>query len=867
MKANTSLHSSFVALAVAMTLAQNVRADYTGTVLGDKPIGFWPLNLADTNGANGFATDLSGNTNNGALVNIYAGYNNVTGPSAYITNGISFDGLSTYVDLSTGSNTALLNFGGQITMEAWMQSATLAGTGYLIGKGYDPNYAADEISLRCDGSYQFQGGIYSTNTGDVRVTGGIITTNWEYVVCNYDGARWNLYVNGAFVAETTSTNGALNFPTPWAIGDGSASANNRIFEGNLSEVALYTNALAASQILAHYFVGLYGTTNLPPVIVQQPLSQLASPGGTVTFSYQAESLSPMTNQWYFNGAPLANQTNATLVLANIQTGNAGNYSVVVGNSVGTTNSLSARLSVETPGVYGFSPIAVTAGSYNEGMILAKSDLVPATTATLDNGTQDSGTTWFQQGYYLTDPSVGLPPPGATFTYTSNSIQYSYTMAPSYTNNDAILINSAVTSATLTLTTPTAYSGLSFLGSSGFGPGTNNYAVHHADGTTETGQLVAPDWFNGGAPIALGVGGRVDAAARSFGYWGAGGLPFIDDINITLSDTASPVTSITLTAAFPGARANTCWLAVSGSTGGNYSPIAFTGYNEGMIVASNAQEFVGGSYTTASMDNGTANTGTSWYEQGYSTTPYFAAGSGLPGGGSWITTTNDIIYQLASSYTNDDVAYVDASTSDTITLAAPETVWGLSFLCSAGHGPIGVNYQVNHADSTSETGTLTVLDWFNTTAVAFTASGRVDVGNGGIQTFGNVPVMHWLNISVTNITSPVTSINLSWNGSAGNYAGGNAEVFALSGAYTNQQDSISSIVKNSTGSPLGSGSATLNFKGIPGYQYILQFATNVAPPVVWHNVTTNTAASNGLCQFTDTGATNHPSAFYRTSYLP
>src|SRR5215469_600320 len=347
-----------IVLAAAAMGAQNVRADYTSTVLADNPIGYWPLNLGDTNAANQIATDLSGNANNGAYINIYAGYNDVPGPSLYITNGASFDGLTTYVDLSTGSNTALLNFGGQITMEAWVQSATSQGTGYIIGKGYDPNYAADEISLRCAGSYIFQGGIYDTNVGDVRVSAGDVTTNWAHLVCTYDGARWNLYFNGTFVAETTSTNGALDFPTPWAIGDGSASANTRIFEGNLSEVALYTNALTPAQILKHYFVGLYGTTNLPPVIIQQPMSQLASPGGTVTFTCQVESLSPVTNQWFFNGAPLPNQTGSTLVLNNVQTANSGSYSVLAGNSVGTTNSITVRLNVETPGVYGFSPIAI-----------------------------------------------------------------------------------------------------------------------------------------------------------------------------------------------------------------------------------------------------------------------------------------------------------------------------------------------------------------------------------------------------------------------------------------------------------------------------------------------------------------------------
>jgi Concanavalin A-like lectin/glucanases superfamily/Immunoglobulin domain len=873
MKTKNSLHgfghSLLIAMAVAWAVSQNARADYQSTVLGDNPIGFWPLSLYDVNATNSVATDLSGNNNNGTYQNIYVGYNDAPGPSPYITNSVSFDGQTTYVDLSTGSDPALLNFGGQITMEAWVQSTTAAGTGYVIGKGYDPNYAADEISLRCDGSYEYQGGIYSTNTGDVRATGGIITTNWSHLVCTYDGTNWNLYLNGAFVAKTTSTNGALDFPTPWAIGDGTASANNRFFEGNLSEVALYTNALTPAQILKHYFVGLYGTTNLPPVIVLQPIGQLASPGGTVTFSCQVESLSPATNQWFFDGVALANQTNATLTLNDVQTASAGSYSVRVGNNVGATNSVAVRLSVEAPGVYGFSPIPIASSSYNESMIMAKVDLVAATTATLDEGTENYGTTWFQQGYYLADPSVGLPAPGATFTYTSNSIEYSYTMAPSYTNDDAILIDSSAPSATLTLTTPANYSGLSFLGSSGFGPTTNNYAVYHSDGTIEQGKIAAPDWFSGNGSIALGVGGRVDAAARDFGYWGAGGLPYIYDVNINLSDTTSPVTRITLTSASGG---NTCWLAVSGSTGGNFSPIAFTGYNEGMIVPSNAQEFVGGSYTTASMDNGTGNTGTSWYEQGYSTTPWFASGTGVPSAGSWISTANQITYVMAPSYTNDDVAYVDASTSDTITLTTPVNVWGLSFLCSAGHGPIVVDYQVNHADSTSETGTFTALDWFNTTAVAWAANGRVDVGNdggssGSIQTFGNVPVMHWLNIGVTNINSPVTSINLSWPGSSGNYSGGNAEIFAVSGAYTNQQDTITSIVKNGSGSPQGSGSASLNFKGIPGYQYILQYTTNVAPPVVWHNATTNTAANTGLSQFTDTGATNHPAAFYRTYYLP
>ena len=94
-------------------------------------------------------------------------------------------------------------------------------------------------------------------------------------------------------------------------------------------------------------VGSAGATNLAPVIFQQPAAQAAFPGGTVTFNYGADSAYPLTNQWYKDGAPLPAQTNATLVLTNVQINEAGDYSVVIGNGIGTTNSTAAYLSVVT----------------------------------------------------------------------------------------------------------------------------------------------------------------------------------------------------------------------------------------------------------------------------------------------------------------------------------------------------------------------------------------------------------------------------------------------------------------------------------------------------------------------------------------
>ena len=341
--------SLLLAMAVTLLTTLSASADYQGTVLADHPVGYWSLNLIDSAASNGVASDLSGNGNDGAYYNIYPGFNGVAGPSPYITNGTSFDGITAFVDFSSAPHTALLNFGGAITLEAWVQSANPASGANMdiLGKGDDVSQSYDEIEMRLDAGGGFHGGMYNQGAGDKGVSGGSQSTNWTYLVTTYDGTNWNLYVNGALVAKSPDTVGAINFSDPWAIGDGTVDGNTRFLYGNLSQVALYTNALTPPRILTHYFIGLNGTTNVPPAIIQEPAAQAASPSAIVTFSCMAESLLPLTNQWYKDGTPLPNQTNATLVLNNVRTNDAGAYSVVIGNSAGTTNSVAANLTVNT----------------------------------------------------------------------------------------------------------------------------------------------------------------------------------------------------------------------------------------------------------------------------------------------------------------------------------------------------------------------------------------------------------------------------------------------------------------------------------------------------------------------------------------
>lgn len=64
--------------------------------------------------------------------------------------------------------------------------------------------------------------------------------------------------------------------------------------------------------------------------------------------------------------------------------------------------------------------------------------------------------------------------------------------------------------------------------------------------------------------------------------------------------------------------------------------------------------------------------------------------------------------------------------------------------------------------------------------------------------------------------------------------------------------------------LGAGpSLNLIGSGLPVHSYILQSATNLAPPVLWEAVITNTTDTNGMWQLTDTNLTS-PQKFYRVT---
>jgi uncharacterized delta-60 repeat protein len=86
----------------------------------------------------------------------------------------------------------------------------------------------------------------------------------------------------------------------------------------------------------------------PPSVDVQPIAQAKTLGGVAAFSVAASGSLPLSYQWLKNGIAIANATNMSLTLSNLQFSDAGIYSVAINNVAGSTNSADAGLVVNMP---------------------------------------------------------------------------------------------------------------------------------------------------------------------------------------------------------------------------------------------------------------------------------------------------------------------------------------------------------------------------------------------------------------------------------------------------------------------------------------------------------------------------------------
>lgn len=232
----------------------------------------------------------------------------------------------------------------------------------------------------------------------------------------------------------------------------------------------------------------------------------------------------------------------------------------------------------SPGGDLFLPVAVT--GYNADAVVEAAaprwpyPLTNVTTVSMDGGTNNTGNTWYEQGYYPQFPDSGLPPAGSLLTSLALPDRH-YRMPASYTAPNAVFVDYAHPEANLIPVRPQPYSALSFLSATANNNVTNQVIVQFADGTSETNTFVSRDWFNN-APYAFSTLGRVNLNNRTINNdpgRTATPNPRLYEAQFALNNTTTPVTNIVLR--FLGAVNPTTGrmvvLAVSGTLG-DFSPI-------------------------------------------------------------------------------------------------------------------------------------------------------------------------------------------------------------------------------------------------------------------------------------------------------
>ena len=117
--------------------------------------------------------------------------------------------------------------------------------------------------------------------------------------------------------------------------------------------ALLTNAYAAvtSAVAA---VVIYQ----PPTIIVPPVSILATQGFTAILSVYAEGSTPISYQWRRFGVDVPSPYGNLLVLANVQTNQTGEYTVVISNTYGAVTSAVATITVGVRAGFDTQPVSV-----------------------------------------------------------------------------------------------------------------------------------------------------------------------------------------------------------------------------------------------------------------------------------------------------------------------------------------------------------------------------------------------------------------------------------------------------------------------------------------------------------------------------
>jgi len=228
------------------------RADntFSNAVASLSPVAFWPLNETTQPPLAGNIASNLGTA--GAAYDGYYGSGVTAGVSGALAGSsdtaVAFNGSAGYLDIPYGSAASIQS---PFTVEAWLNAEGNTATACAVSAGNFNSPRSGWLIYNFGTGWSFR--MYNQNgtATSLNLTGGTIDSNWHHIVAVFDGTNGYLYQDGTLVAGPTAATGYVANPNT-DISIGARSDGGFVFNGDIDEVAIYTNALSAANVLAHY---------------------------------------------------------------------------------------------------------------------------------------------------------------------------------------------------------------------------------------------------------------------------------------------------------------------------------------------------------------------------------------------------------------------------------------------------------------------------------------------------------------------------------------------------------------------------------------------------------------------------------------
>jgi len=452
-----------------------------------------------------------------------------------------------------------------------------------------------------------------------------------------------------------------------------------------------------------------------------------------------------------------------------------------------------------------TPIALT--GWNVDVVIEKTAVGPPFTSFASEVSPGNGNAFYQTD--LPRYAWGLPPSGAFVSLLGDHTMFQF---QPYTTKNALILSSdtGLTSGTLTLATPAAYSSIAVLAHScNASTQTGTLTLNFSDGSSYATTYFAPDWMNGTTSVAWFGNGIVNVRTGSDTTGPENPRFYQTTINIValLAGTNKPLSSLSF---WKTTASSTAIYAVSGSPDTGLralvaTPVSVTGFNRDLVVETTA---AGPPYTSAAQEFSPGE-GTAFYQSGLPGKSY-----GLPVNRAFKSAYDGTVFEF-QPYTARNALVLSSETgltNGTLTLASPAVYNRLAVIANsaAATSTSSGTLTLHFADGSSFATNYDAADWFyNINNVALQGVERINLSTGATQGAPNDPRFYQTTLDLVALFGAANQplVSLTFTKAARVNATG---VYAVSGVQGNQTSAAYTLatITNSPAAEIQPKSVTL-----------------------------------------------------------